>query len=89
LLPVLQAFEQSGYPVGGGLLPRQLRVYADLWPENRNLAVFWWGGPLDEPLVGLSHIPIVARGVAKLFGEAPARPDPCRTPEHPRLESPP
>jgi hypothetical protein len=89
MLPVLQGFEQIGYPVGGGLLPRQLRVYADLWPENRNLAVFWWGGPLDEPLVGLSQVPILSRGLAKVFGAAPARPAPCVPPAHRRLESPP
>ena len=89
VLPVLQAFEQIGYPIGGGLLPRQVRVYAEFWPENRNLAAFWWGGPLDEPLVGLSQVPILTRGLAKLFGAAPARPAPRVRPAHPPLESPP
>ena len=77
VLPVLQAFEQIGYPIGGGLLPRQARVYAEFWPHNRNLAAFWWGGPLGEPLVGVSEIPLLARGLGKLFGASPARPGPC------------
>jgi hypothetical protein len=41
ILPVLQAFEQVGHPVGGGLPLRQLRVYAEFWPENRHAAAFW------------------------------------------------
>ena len=77
MLPVLQAFEQAGYPAGGGLPRRQLDVYEEFWPDDPNVAAFWWGGPNDEPIVGLSDIPPIARGVGQLFGTVPGRPSPC------------
>ncbi len=77
VLPVLQAFEQTGHPAGAGLPRRQLDVYAEFWPDDRNAAVFWWGGPIDEPLAGIADLPSMARGVARLFGAAPGRPSPC------------
>ncbi len=77
LLPVLQAFEQIGHPAGGGLPRRQLEVYREFWPDSPNVAVFWWGGPIGEPLAGLADLPRMARGVAGLFGAAPGRPLPC------------
>jgi hypothetical protein len=79
ILPVLQAFQQTGYPVGGGLPRRQLDVYAELWPANRNIAAFWWGGPTIEPFLGISDLPALGRGVQELFGAAPSRPSPCVT----------
>ncbi len=86
LLPVLQAFEQIGHPAGGGLPRRQRAVYAEFWPDDANAALFWWGGPIDEPLLGISDLPSIARGVRSLFGAAPARPAPCALP--PRLTAP-
>ena len=89
VLPVLQAFQQAGYPVGGRLLQRQLDVYASLWPENRNVALFWWGGPTYEPFLGISDLPMLARGARRLFGAAPARLSPCVTAPRSPLESAP
>lgn len=87
ILPVLQAFEQIGHPVGGGLPRRQLRLYAELWPGNPNIAAFWWGGPLNEPLLGISDLPRLARGVQEIFGAAPSRPSPCRLSPRSPVES--
>ena len=81
ILPVLQAFEQQGHPAGGGLPRRQLAVYREFWPENQNVAAFWWGGPTTEPFVGIADLPRLSRGIAELFGRAPSRPLPCTMPE--------
>jgi hypothetical protein len=77
VLPVLQAFEQPGYPAGGALPLRQLQVYREFWPEADNAAAFWWGGGLDETLLGFSEHPMLTRGVRQLFGSTPARAAPC------------
>lgn len=77
VLPLLQAFEQIGFPIRGDLVRRQLDVYAEFWPDNGNAAVFWWGGGTSEPLVGMSERLIVRRGVAESFGGGPARAVPC------------
>jgi hypothetical protein len=77
VLPLLQAFEQVGYPIRDGLVRRQLDVYAEFWPGNRNAAYFWWGGGTSEPLVGMSERPVVKRGVAESLGGVPSRPVPC------------
>jgi hypothetical protein len=89
ILPVLQAYQQAGYPVGGGLPRRQLDVYAELWPANRNVAAFWWGGPTTEPFVGMSELPSIARGVREAFGSDPSRPAPCVAAPRLPLESAP
>ena len=89
ILPVLQAFEQTGHPVGGSLLRRQLGVYAELWPGNRNVAAFWWGGPTTEPFAGIADLPALARGVRELFGTDPSRPAPCVAAPRLPLESAP
>ncbi|HEY2798392.1 MAG TPA: hypothetical protein VGK26_10935 [Thermoanaerobaculia bacterium] len=75
ILPVLQAFEQTGYPLSGGLLRRQVEVYEELWPEHFNAALFAWtvGGELH----GMSEIPVLRRAASALFGELPAPPMPC------------
>lgn len=77
VLPVLQAFEQSGHPVSRALLDRQLAVYREVWPDADALAAFWWGGGLDEPLTGLSDRPDLRASLAAVFGSAPSRGRPC------------
>lgn len=78
VFPVLQAFEQDGFRVDGGLVRRQLDVYAELWPGNRNAAAFAWtvGGTLH----GLNERPMLLRAVASLFGAVPSPPRPCLLP---------
>jgi len=77
VLPVLQAFGETGYPVSGGLLRRQLEVYAQLWPENANVALFAWtaGGS-----AGMDDSPVLLRAAASLFGGIPSPPIPCLVP---------
>lgn len=80
VLPVLQAFEQIGYPVSGAIASRQIETYRRFWPANRNAAAFWWGGGTDEPLAGLSEAPNVMAAFRDLFAAAPARPEPRAAP---------
>lgn len=68
VLPVLQAFEQDGFPVDAAFLARQFEVYARVWPGNENAAAFWWGDSAqDAPLVGFAFRPRVWEGVRTLF----------------------
>ncbi|MDQ2979389.1 MAG: hypothetical protein M3R62_09220 [Acidobacteriota bacterium] len=68
VLPVLQAFEQDGFPVDAAFLEKQFEVYARVWPGNRNAAAFEWGGSAaDAPLVGFGFRPGVREGVRTLF----------------------
>ncbi len=71
LLPVLQAFEQEGFPVDERFLPAQFEVYRRVWPDNESAAVFEWGGSPDptpeSPLVGLAFRPALAVGTRRLF----------------------
>jgi hypothetical protein len=66
VLPVLQAFEQDGYPVGADLPSRQLDVYRKFWPDISTLAAFWWGDG-TAPLRGLGERPALRSGVRRLF----------------------
>jgi hypothetical protein len=75
ILPVLQAFEQTGYPVGGGLLRRQAEVYSELWPANHNAALFAWAG--------IDQSPVLQRASEAFFGEIPSPPHPCTLPPRP------
>ncbi|MFY9550202.1 MAG: hypothetical protein WAU32_03560 [Thermoanaerobaculia bacterium] len=84
VLPVLQAFERDGYPVDARLVARQWSVYRESFPENPNVAAFWWGGGSPEPLTGMSQRPQMLEGFRRLFGGTPARPSPCSVPERPR-----
>jgi hypothetical protein len=68
LLPVLQGFEQIGYPVSETFLSAQMAVYGAFWPSNRNAALFEWGSTaLDAPLVGLGFRPALQAGASRLF----------------------
>jgi hypothetical protein len=84
VLPVLQAFEQDGFPVDARLVARQWSVYREIFPGNRNAAAFWWGGETVPPLTGMSERPQLLEGFRRLFGGAPARPAPCALPERRR-----
>ena len=71
LLPVLQGFEQLGFPVGTDFLPAQFEVYRRVWPDNENAAVFDWGDSPDpkpeSPLVGLAFRPALMAGTRRLL----------------------
>ena len=68
VLPVLQGFEQLGYPVGADFPQRQLAAYRTVWPEVSSAAMFEWGlSEGDAPLVGLGFRPSLAAGVRALF----------------------
>ena len=80
VLPVLQGFEQDGYPVDARLVARQWSVYREIFPENPNLAGFWWGGGAEESLTGMSRRPMLLAAFRRLFGAVPARGSPCVAP---------
>ena len=68
VLPVLQAFQQDGYPVGAGFPSRQMSVYRQFWPGLSNAAVYAWKfAQLQPPLVELADLPTLQRGVCVLF----------------------
>lgn len=74
VLPILQAFEQEGFPVGPEIARRQLDVYRSVWPGTEDLAAFWWGAEGGEPLSGLRDRPQLRSGFARLFLGLPPRP---------------
>jgi hypothetical protein len=75
VLPVLQAFEQEGFPVGPELAARQFAVYQSVWPDTADIAAFWWGGGAANGLAGLSQRPELQDAFTRLFlGLAPRRP---------------
>jgi len=77
VLPVLQAFEQQGFPVGARFPARQLEIYREFWPDVEDVAAFWWGDPADATLIGLFDEPALSSGVARLFlGLPPPKPKP-------------
>jgi len=65
LLPVLQGFEQQGYPVSTHFLADQFAVYRSLWPNLSNAIVFAW--KLSPPLVGIAGRPDLQEGACNLF----------------------
>jgi hypothetical protein len=80
VLPVLQAFEQDGYPVDARLVARQWSVYREIFPGNPNVAAFWWGGGAEKSLTGMSERPMLLAAFRRLFGAVPARGAPCVVP---------
>ena len=80
VLPVLQAFEQDGYPVDARLVGRQWSVYREIFPGNPNVAAFWWGGGAEKSLTGMSARPMLLAAFRRLFGAAPSRRAPCVAP---------
>jgi hypothetical protein len=65
LLPVLQGFEQQGYPVSTHFLADQFAVYRSFWPNLSNAIVFAW--KLSPPLVGIAGRPDLQEGACNLF----------------------
>ncbi len=77
VLPVLQGFEQQGFPVGARFLFDQLEVYREFWPDLEDMSVFWWGDPVESTLIGLFNEPDLRSGTARLFfGLNPPAPEP-------------
>jgi hypothetical protein len=68
ILPVLQGYEQQGYPVGTRFPAAQLNVYRQIWPELSQAALDGWELPGTEPLlVELANLPTLQKGVCSLF----------------------
>jgi hypothetical protein len=69
VLPVLQGFEQVGYPVSPHFLSRQLAVYRSSRPCMANSAVFAWKfSPAETgPLIEIAGRPDLQEGVCNLF----------------------
>ncbi len=69
ILPVLQGYEQPGYPVSARFPAAQLMVYRQFWPELADAAVEAWELPGTEPLVELADLPTLQKGVCRLFAD--------------------
>ena len=69
LLPVLQGFEQQGYPISSYFLAEQFASYRRFWPDVPNAAVFAWelASPDSAPLLEIAGRPDLERGVCHLF----------------------
>jgi hypothetical protein len=69
LLPVLQGFEQNGYPVSPHFLGRQFAVFRKHWPSLANAAVYAWrfGSAEPGPLIEVAGRPDLEAGVCNLF----------------------
>jgi hypothetical protein len=68
VLPVLQGYEQQGYPVGTRFPAAQLIVYRQIWPELAQAAFDGWELPSTEPpLVELANLPTLQKGVCSFF----------------------
>ena len=70
VLPVLQGFQQDGYPLSARFPLRQMSVYRRFWPELSNAAVDAWRFAQPQPpLVELADLPTLQRGVCGLFAD--------------------
>ncbi len=67
MLPVLQGYEQPGYPVGARFPAAQWIVYRQFWPELAGVAVEAWEFPGPGPLVELADLPTLQKGFCNLF----------------------
>jgi hypothetical protein len=69
LLPVLQGYEQIGYPLTPYFLQKQFAMYRDHWPTLANAAVYAWrfGSAEPGPLVEIADRPDLEVGVCNLF----------------------
>lgn len=67
VLPVLQGFEQQGYPVGARFPASQFTIYLRFWPDLAGAAVEAWELPGPGPLVELAGKPALQEGVCALF----------------------
>jgi hypothetical protein len=78
LLPVLQGYEQEGYPVSSSFLADQLAVYRKTWPTVSNAAVFAWRIAESAPLIEIADAPDLQAGACNLFS-ALSRASGCRS----------
>ncbi|HEY1435623.1 MAG TPA: hypothetical protein VGG65_09625 [Thermoanaerobaculia bacterium] len=83
VLPVLQGFEQIGFPVGPEFAARQAEVYRAVWPDAADVAAFAWSVGMGEPLVGLSERPALRTGFERLFLGLAPKPAARVVPERP------
>lgn len=69
ILPVLQGFEQAGYPVSSHFLADQFAVYRKFWPDLPNAAVYAWkmASPDSAPLIEIAGRQDLEKGVCNLF----------------------
>jgi hypothetical protein len=77
VLPVLQGFEQEGYPVGARFAQAQMNVYRRFWPSLPNAAVYAWKTAVPGLLVEMALRPRLQKGVCDLFA-ALGSGAPCR-----------
>ena len=79
ILPVLQGYEQKGYPVSERFPAAQLSVYRQIWPDLADAAFDGWELPGPEPLLAeLANLPTLQRGVCSLFAGLAGPPARCR-----------
>jgi hypothetical protein len=77
VLPVLQGYEQQGYPVSSRFPAAQFEVYRRFWPQLHDAAIEAWEfGP--GPLVALASRPALQWGVCSLFARLSEAPEHCR-----------
>ncbi len=67
VLPLLQGYEQPGYPVSARFPASQWNVYRQFWPELSDAAVEAWELPAAAPLIELASLPALQKGVCDLF----------------------
>lgn len=78
VLPVLQGFEQPGYPVSARFPAAQWMIYRQFWPDIADAAVQAWELPGTEPLVELAGLPVLQRGFCELFADLAEPQERCR-----------
>ena len=69
VFPVLQGFEQIGYPVDSRFPRQQMDVYRRVWPNTESSVVFAWRIGVPQPLIDLADRPALQRGVCDLFAD--------------------
>lgn len=80
VLPVLQGFQQEGYPVGARFPLRQMSVYRRFWPGLSSAVVFTWTfEQAQPPLIELADLPSLQRGVCFLFADLFPGRERCRS----------
>src|SRR6266851_7495088 len=78
VLPVLQGYEQPGYPVGARFPAAQLMVYRRFWPDVSNAALEAWEFPDPAPIVGFAALPQLQAGACSMFAGLAGHPARCR-----------
>jgi hypothetical protein len=74
VLPVLQAFEQAGFPVDEDFPRSQMDAYEELWPGNPNFASFAWF-TISDHSTGIAGSPTLRAGFRRLLEAAGKPPD--------------